>query len=1398
MQREVIKWLQSLDLSHPVRNPRRDFSNGFIAAEIVCRYFDERYLSMRGISQSTSPEARRRNWEQVYAALCKVGCRTVTPFSIQNVIGMNPNAANNVLEHMYEFFTKKLLPMRTIDGNAPTSFLKGKDAPVITALLYSVHEGEDQTLTTKKEGTMDPVEQQGQNQRAITVAQNMLAVGRNTEIAGGIVPLLRPRYSHQTASSLIHQANHKRYHTTLHQSKNEPDALESQKRNEHIIEQHRQVRDILTEADERKGNSVGYGSAFSLISRLRGRYYAAVKGPHTEKDRRRRRGNRGRRGNESSVEAFFHEPGMGNSFLAGGTGRRIEVNVLSQSLMNCLENNGIYLNRDARAGEKSIEFFTSCEFSIRKAFSAILKDVLVARKELIHIFERSVKSSEGDMLADLFTCFIAQRDFIPMETLEACWTALVQNTSGVAAAISLKPEEYGYILQTLHFLFTLEASQMHVLHVSGPREAENTRVTSAETMHAPSSLFAPLSGRNRSQSISHALLGGWGIESKDEAIKAALDPASCEKVGAPASSSTARRPRAQWSNRQLFHYASAFVLLEKIAEALQECNPGVSEMVLEKYFLPAALPFLIPYGRPGMVEAVGRVIVAFLMGPSTAHNNALSNGEDDSNGMGNEEYRALTQHRLQGMGKFLECVLQPLVINEEPLVPILEIAGNGVGGICTMPSSLSSSSCRETKSQKRSYLQQRYYFLVYNVMRQTLAAYTWESNILRALAAEKAPSPSTPTTCGEGRADGHPLEVFASNIAVRCLSSESSVTRATGIAITTMLLFWDAWIPFISIVRQFILSLSTYSTVRGSTSRVSRHSRFSVKLLFSSHSYEFEGRILTLGLLCLLFKKIVLLVCDDNGITSNENSNMLADDHHIETDGALICDKLYRPPKKDNAYPSSTSSFQCSGSQGMISQQQKEYHSACKKVLESLPFAELDLAATEYLRSFSHAPLKQRQLALAVVGQHLLPDGHPHLASVWLRLVCSLPSPHANSVMTLPFSSFHLEMRRPSAAHFNENRNLSRPPVSAIVESEAVLPSDLIIPSQRIPTEKMIPTSRSRSTSSMSERNSKLCRGVLSADWNESLALSDSPDASPIGLLFGQVSPAYSLVPLNQVWDTYSVVHVVLRYLNRLDPIKTLEIIAAALLSPREQDSQMTQLLRNFQFSSDKEKIVGEGSEDEDGTLYLPCHSGSHCLHILGEDTSEERGNEQFLSEDHSEGFGALTLRDLVLSSTGDGENPFLHHSVKAASTHSGLANSFPLSFSQSPANTSAEEEDQERRGRVVNVLDANTGSDGRRGELVVNFHSLKVNEHRLCKAFWYTTLQRLEPVITSQLPSLVDGEKTFEELSHGEQLSFAVLKTLYYRYVMDNYKWVETSPSILVDSLREAVSWLHNQKAMW
>lgn len=1162
MQREVIKWLQSLDLTYPVRNPRRDFSNGFIAAEILSRYVGSSYISMQGITNSTSPDARRSNWEQVLSALQRLGCRTITPYSVDNVIQLNPNAALNVLEHLYEFLNKKLLPMRTIDAGEAGVFLGHRDTTAVNALLETVEEVPPNSIPTKLPPGADPEEEQAQAHFTVTALHNKLAMVRNTEIAGGLRPLKNPRYTHQTVSTLIHNANHRRHNIVLGRDKYLPDELETQKRNERIIYQHGKVGDLIQESSTRPEYKV------PLTTLLRGRY-ANSKIYEQKRDQRSRQAR-------SSSQNLLQD--ADNSI---GT-RKLEVNVMSDTLMRALESNGIYLSRDARAGEKSVEFFTSCGFNIRKAFSSILKDVLAAHRELLSVIERSGKNSEGDVLEDLFTAFVSQRDQIPMEALQACWTALEQNTAGIAAAVSARDEEYGYIIQTLSYVFTLEASQVQALHVSGV--VDDGRSSSARTSGGQPGLpHAPR--RNRSQSVGHALLDA---EFKENAMEAGAQPS---------------RRLAVRMDRQAFHLASAFVLLSKIGEALQECNPYVAEVAMEHYFLPAALPSLIQCSRAGMMEAVARVIVSSCMGKKEEEEDYAGHTSEEV-----EEKRAASRARVEKLVNFMEYVIQPLVIN-----------GNETSGIGIL-----------YRPQKNSHVAQnrhRYYLLLYHVMRQTAESHvmTVELNF------------ESQTEVGE-----NPLVTLASDTAARCLSSEHTSTRAMGIATTLMLLLWDCWVPFISMVKEFILRPALESRdAQGGAS-------------LSSMAGDWEGRVLTLDLLCLLFKKVVLLLSEESiPITEDPNAK-------------------------------------------------EGYDALCHHVVEMLPFSQLDQAATRYLKTFSYGPLPQRQLALSIVGQHLLPDGHPLLAATWLREVVSLPSARFQSILLSEEDHPRL-MRWTIPADYAGSKG----PGASLINNTY-------------------------------ERPASVYGGC-----------------STISLLLGRVEPTYSILPLNQLWDTYSVVHVVLRYLHRIDTVRALALIAAALMSPQEEESQLTHLMRNFHFA-------------------LICDRCQTSPHVNFEGDSIHRSTPvemQFM--EGSSDTGTTSLRELVLTSTARGLDPFLdsphHHNTKRV----------------------------ERQQNSTSHVDFSDEEEGySEDEVSGSYHDkLPMDGYRVSKAFWYTTLQRIESALMPLLPTFNDMTRLYDDLSFSEQLSSAVLLTIFRRYV----KGCAWPPSaVKMEDIREAVLWLQHQKTTW
>ena len=109
LPREVLKWVQSLDLSYSVKNVRRAFNNGFLVAEIFSRYFPQD-LSMHGFSNTENYGRKRDNWQQLQLFFYK---RKI-PIVLSSVDALILNEQDTTLEFVKQIYTllteRQLMP----------------------------------------------------------------------------------------------------------------------------------------------------------------------------------------------------------------------------------------------------------------------------------------------------------------------------------------------------------------------------------------------------------------------------------------------------------------------------------------------------------------------------------------------------------------------------------------------------------------------------------------------------------------------------------------------------------------------------------------------------------------------------------------------------------------------------------------------------------------------------------------------------------------------------------------------------------------------------------------------------------------------------------------------------------------------------------------------------------------------------------------------------------------------------------------------------------------------------------------------------------------------------------------------------------------------------------------
>ncbi|XP_048365915.1 spermatogenesis-associated protein 4 isoform X3 [Sphaerodactylus townsendi] len=105
LPRAVLRWLQSLDLTVSPRPFRRDFSNGYLIAEIFSWYYPED-IQMHSFQNGTSLAAKLSNWSQLGKFFAKRNLKPIREL-IDGTIHCKPGAAEIFVQDIYTMLTNR-------------------------------------------------------------------------------------------------------------------------------------------------------------------------------------------------------------------------------------------------------------------------------------------------------------------------------------------------------------------------------------------------------------------------------------------------------------------------------------------------------------------------------------------------------------------------------------------------------------------------------------------------------------------------------------------------------------------------------------------------------------------------------------------------------------------------------------------------------------------------------------------------------------------------------------------------------------------------------------------------------------------------------------------------------------------------------------------------------------------------------------------------------------------------------------------------------------------------------------------------------------------------------------------------------------------------------------------
>ncbi|KAL4095347.1 hypothetical protein PRIC1_008721 [Phytophthora ramorum] len=135
LNRELLRWIQSLDLAYSIKNVKRDFANGFLVAEILSRYYDKD-ISMHSYDNGIGMKVKKDNWDQLAKLFSKFTDLEplINKGDTDAIIHCQNGAAVTFLTKLYQCLTKRTIQPTAIAQPPPGAGSIGAPASVAKSL----------------------------------------------------------------------------------------------------------------------------------------------------------------------------------------------------------------------------------------------------------------------------------------------------------------------------------------------------------------------------------------------------------------------------------------------------------------------------------------------------------------------------------------------------------------------------------------------------------------------------------------------------------------------------------------------------------------------------------------------------------------------------------------------------------------------------------------------------------------------------------------------------------------------------------------------------------------------------------------------------------------------------------------------------------------------------------------------------------------------------------------------------------------------------------------------------------------------------------------------------------------------------------------------------------------